>query len=568
MNYGRAVLEDGFWRITGEPHVLMRAKRVLACVSKRSLDVRISHTPEHCRDLEWFCERYPLDVKPLEALKAAANRHRESVILLRDILTGHSAPRRFDLALPPRAYQAQAAELLLASGSLLLADDLGLGKTCSAIATFCDPRTLPALVVAPAHLVRQWKREIARFAPHLQIHELKKATPYPLPREVVFGEEHGPDVIVSSYHKIAGWADVLGAYCRSVVFDEVHELRHSNSQKYRAADAIAGRLAFRLGLSATPIFNYGGEIRSVLEVLRPGALGTSEEFTTAWCCWGDKIRDPKALGAFLRDEGLLLRRTRSDVGAELPELTRVVEEVEADPQELDAIEGTAIQLARIIVGEVSLDRDEAFRASGELDWRLRQATGLAKAVHVASFVQMLVASGEKIVLAGWHHAVYDVWKRVLDRAEIKSVRYTGEESASQKDAAFKEFTEGDAQVVILSLRTGAGLDGLQGAASVVVFGEIDWSPAVHDQVIGRLHRPGQRNAVVAYFLVAATGSDPVMAEVLGIKREQLVGIRDAAAADEQPVSAGADRGRIRRLAEEFLERRGIAPASAKQEIPA
>src|SRR5690606_41175610 len=80
-------------------------------------------------------------------------------------------------------------------------------------------------------------------------------TSSPLPYTTLFRS-----VIISNYHKLAGWADVLAGKVRSVVFDEVQELRIPGTGKYYAARHIAGQADFRLGLSATPIYNYGGEI--------------------------------------------------------------------------------------------------------------------------------------------------------------------------------------------------------------------------------------------------------------------------------------------------------------------
>lgn len=105
----------------------------------------------------------------------------------------------------------------------------------------------------------------------------------------------------------------------------------------------------------------------------------------------------------------------------------------------------------------------------------------------------------------------------------------------------------------MSLRSGAGLDGLQEVCHVCVFGELDWAPATHDQVIGRLHRDGQDDPVVAYFLVSEGGSDPLMAEVLGIKRGQSDPILDPDAPILRPVDQTGDR--VRALAESVLERR-------------
>ena len=103
-------------------------------------------------------------------------------------------------------------------------------------------------------------------------------------------------------------------------------------------------------------------------------------------------------------------------------------------------------------------------------------------------------------------------------SDLKPALYTGSETPKEKEQSKEAFVAGEATVLIISLRSGAGLDGLQSVASTVVFGELDWSPGVHEQCIGRVFRDGQESPVMAYFLLAEEGSDPVVADVLGIKK--------------------------------------------------
>lgn len=559
--YGQVVLEKGVIRVTAEPHVLIRMKRVFHRIDKNERKaVSLSDTPENGRELLWFCERYPLEIDPAARahLEARAAAHRKSEEIVQSILAGkYTGALPFLLALNPRQYQKEAAQLLLATGRLLLADDVGLGKTCSAICTFTDPRTMPALVVTLTHLTRQWQSEIAKFAPHLRTAILKKATPYDL--TTIRGKRHPfPDVVISNYHKLAGWASSLAGKVRSVVFDEVQELRKTDSAKYKAAIHIAERASFRMGLSATPIYNYGGEFHAVLNALAPDSIGSPAEFVREWCDGEDssrdraKVKNPKAFGSFLRDAGLMLRRTRAEVGRELPALTKVPHHIDADLGELDKIASSASELARIILAQGGLEKGAKLRASEELSWRLRQATGIAKAPFVAEFVRLLIESGEKVVLYGWHHEVYALWADRL--ADLAPAFYTGQESVPQKEEARRRFLSGETPLLIMSLRAGAGVDGLQGAARTVVFGEIDWSPGVHEQAIGRLHRDGQTEPVLAYFLLAESGSDPVVADVLGIKKAQIEGVRDPNLSLVEKLQTVG--GHIRRLAEEYLRQRG------------
>lgn len=585
----------GAWKIETQPHVILRLKRVFPKIARHNHGaIRISDTDENARELLWFLERYPMEVDPRDHLELRARAHRDRETAVEALLSGvHVAPE-FDLALPPREYQKIAAAIVLAGGSLLLADDVGLGKTVSAIATFADRRTLPALVVTLAHLPRQWEAEIKRFAPKLRTHILKKGTPYDLRRKPtkeeieaanrvrasgppkVMPEPAMPDVIIATYHKLDGWAETLGKLVKSVVFDECQELRHEKhgkkpSAKYSAAKHIADQAPFRMGLSATPIYNYGGEIFNIMNVIRPGALGTKAEFVTEWC-GGDgddggskqpQIKDPKAFGTYAREAGLMLRRTRQDVGRELPALTRVPHPIDADLDALNRVESSAAELARIVLEQKDAFRGQTMQASSELSNVLRQATGIAKAPYVADFVRLLVESGERVVLYGWHREVYSLWLERLK--DLEPVLYTGSESAVQKQASKDAFVSGKSKVLIISLRAGAGLDGLQHVSRTVVFGELDWSPGVHEQCIGRVYRDGQQEPVVAYFLLAESGVDPIIADVLQIKREQSDGIRDPGA-DELVEQLQVAPGQVRKLAEAFLRERGLPiPEPAKEQ---
>lgn len=295
-------------------------------------------------------------------------------------------------------------------------------------------------------------------------------------------------------------------------------------------------------------------------MLTPGALGTREEFLREWCQeFGEKasIKNPKAFGTFLRDHGYMIRRTRQDVGRELPGLTKVHHVIDADLQALDKVGESCAELARIILRTGASAKGEKLQAAEEFTNTLRQATGIAKAPFVAQFVRMLVESGESVVLFGWHREVYSIW---MDRLhDLNPVMYTGSESPAQKDAAKQKFMSGESKILMISLRAGAGLDGLQSACRTVVFGELDWSPGVLEQNCGRVYRDGQPDKVLAYFLVAESGADPIMAEVLGLKRMQSEPVQNPNMDLFEALARDTDH--VKRLAEAYLQQR-------KEEVPA
>lgn len=380
------------WVIETEPHVALRLKRVFAKLGSYARNrYLLSDTPENARDLLWFLERYPMALDDSRRLEQRAKEHEAQQKLVEDLLAKRLEMPPFDLAVPAREYQKEAAAMLLAAGGLLLCDDLGLGKTVSAIATFCSPKTLPAVVITETALPEQWRRMTARFAPNLWTHVIQTGQP--------------PQ----------GFTGV----CKSR-----HEMREDKQAE------------------------GGGRCRKCAEV-----------------------------------------------GRELPALQNVLQPCEADARAIHRETSQCAELARFILGQgpnplagnaADKKKSDHMLASEQLINKLRQATGIAKAHFVAEFVKLILETDEPVVLFGWHRAVYDIW---IDRLkEYRPVLYTGTETAAQKLRAVRRFlgSEEDGErsrVLIISLRSGAGLDGLQHGCRTVVYGELDWSPKVHDQCL-------------------------------------------------------------------------------------
>lgn len=543
LNYLKAPVSE--WMFDVKPQLSMRLKRIFPRMKQtKGTTLRVKHTLEVANDIEWVLKRWPIEVGPLSLamLKSAAQSYRDNLELLDSVMAAPPAPESFKLAVPLRAYQAQATALYLAKGNLLDADVVGLGKTATAIASFTDPRVMPAAVVVKAHLPKQWHDEIAKFLPAARVHTIKSTANYDLPPA---------DVYVISYSKLSSWWGVLAEKCKSVVFDEIQELRIVGSKKYRAAQKLTECVPFKIGLSATPIHNYGAEAWSIFNLLAPESLGSFDEFSREWCGFGGVVTDPEALGEYLRVENLMIRRTRKEIGRELPPITRYVQEADVDQEAYQKGLTSADELARILLSGSFLERGQAAR---QFDMELRQATGIAKASFVAELVRMLVDSGEQVLLGGWHRAVYEIWRERLK--DLNPVFFTGTESPAQKEEARQVFISGRSKVLIMSLRSGAGTNGLQDVCSCAVLGELDWTPAVHEQFIGRLARDGQTESVQVFIPVAPVGCDPTMASILGLKQAQATGIVDLGA-EIAADFVETDPQRLKQLAVDYLKSRGL-----------
>ncbi len=558
----RWVASGDVWEVEAAPEVMIRLKRIFPRVAATTRGtVTLTSTMEVARDLEWLTDRWPMAAtgEDRRRLRAMANEHRRAESAVQQVLSGAAlpvgdgpgwvAPR-----VPLRGYQHSARDLVWATGGVLVADELGMGKTFTSLALLEQPLARPALAVTlTGAMPKQWRRQLDEFYPELTSIEVRNGPFHPLQKR-----GRTADLIVMNYAKLAKWQHHLKGLVRTAIFDEVQELRRAESDRYKAAATVAGAASYRIGLSGTPIYNYGGEIYNVIDVLRPGALGSREEFAREWCHTSGldtktRVHDPSALRSYLGSQGLLLARTLDDAGIEVPRVIPVEQAVPSDPKVLKELDGNAVALARLILDQSANPR-QRWSAAGRFDWVMRQHTGIAKAPFVADFVELLLQSEHRVMLLGWHHAVHDIWMERLGR--YRPAMYTGRETDRQKDRSLADFIAGRSRVLILSLRSGAGIDGLQKVVSTVVFGELDWSPAPHKQAIGRARRPGQTKPVRAYFCTTDYGSDPAMLETLDVKSMQAEGLirgTDEDAVRKPPERMTPERyEQIKRVAAQFL----------------
>lgn len=538
------------WTIKGEPCVTEMAKRLFPGSERKRGEARFTANRRIVGEVNWLMMRYPLEVAARDrSLWEKALHQARAHAIQREMaqrLPVRSTPPSGTFEGTLREFQKEGLTFLLANPRTLLADEMGLGKTVQALSCLAATGDLPALIVVPPHLMRNWAREVLRFlrieGKEPRVHVIRGLRPYALPEA---------DVYLIHYLLLRGWKRALPELgFRAVVFDEVQELRHAGTEKYSAASLLAEKCERVIGLSGTPIYNRGAEIWNVVNILDFHCLGDWESFTREWCDgYGNHIvRDPALLGAHLRREGLILRRTKQEVLSELPPKRRLVQEIDAD----DKVYRELMRPVMEMLGSLrALHPDAKERAL--LEERIsageRQATGVAKAPFVAAFVRALLDSGERVLLFAHHHAVMDIYKKEL--AGYKPAFITGRESAAQKDASVSQFMDGATDLCVISLRSAAGLN-LQ-RATCVVFGELDWSPAVHSQAEDRAHRMGQQDSILCYYLVAPQGSDRDMQDALGLKVSQFVQLMGDKAPDQQDVQQAqrAAKAHVARMLQQY-----------------
>lgn len=511
------------WVVKGDMSVTETCKRLFpgTAISKRG-EARFSAHRRIIGDLCWLMQRYPLEIARKDrerwqsAVQDAQKDYRRRELIRVTPVLPEIPESMFRGTL--KEFQKGGLAFLVMTNRALLADEMGLGKTVQALAALAMLKAFPVLLIVPPHLVRNWQSEAERFlsveSHEPRIHILKGLKPYALP---------DADIYIVHYLLLRGWKNELQNYAfRAVIFDEVQELRHSGTEKYSAASLLSEKCERVWGLSGTPIYNHGGEIWNVVNVLDYHFLGDFDSFSREWCAgYGNNIvLKPELLGEHLRREGLMLRRTKQEVLPELPEKRRLVQEIDAD----DVLYRTLMipvfeKLSRWRYAE-NLSASERALLEDQISQGERQATGIAKAPFVCQFVRALVENGEKVLLFAHHHAVMDIYRQELKTLHPQFI--TGRETSQQKEASVDRFMNGKSNLCCISLRAASGLNLQQ--ATCVVFGELDWSPAVHSQAEDRAHRIGQKDSLLCYYLVSPNGSDSDIQDALGLKVSQFLSL--------------------------------------------
>jgi hypothetical protein len=179
------------------------------------------------RAIRWWCRRPTAPGSPRAGVRFERIRAEIEQVLQ---TTGSRPARRRGCARARklRPNQARAVEVARRLGRLLIADDVGLGKTLGALATVMDDRFLPAAIIVRDHVATQWQRDFIGKFTTLSSHVVQSTQFYVLPNV---------DCYIFKYSNAFGWVDIAATgRFRSVIFDEVQNLRHGiGTQKGAAA---------------------------------------------------------------------------------------------------------------------------------------------------------------------------------------------------------------------------------------------------------------------------------------------------------------------------------------------
>jgi len=524
------------WKVTGTRAVTMVSRLIpQSWYGEGPNEAIIPDSPQNIQQIQWILERYPMEILSKSTWHRKISKSSTPQIKLKKIekLSKATPSKQFRGKL--YNFQKEGLDFLLkSSGNALLADEMGLGKTVQTLAYLAtEKQALPALVIAPLVTLRNWQREIANFMKkksrngRLMEREVPSSTVIRKGKSQEIGKF---DFYIINYELLEKrLADLSQLNIRSIICDEVQNLRSKSTKKYAAVKKLAAlnSVKYRIGLSGTPIYNRGSEIWPIVDILRPGMLGSFKEFCEYFCYVNDK---GKAIVLENKRESLrselcnhvMLRRKKSDVLKELKDKVRYKEIIDSDStyynKELDKIWKKLEEEQK--QAETEFDKSASYHRAIQSE---RQAAGVAKLPHVINFVKNIMEIDESVVVFCHHRAIHDLLHKSLSEYSPSSI--IGGQSDNIRQLQIDMFQEGKTKLMIAGLRAGnVGINLTR--AKYVIFAELDWSPAIHRQAEDRLHRMGQKNTVFAYYLIGNGTLDDHVAKILVDKSYEIDSVMD------------------------------------------
>lgn len=434
-----------------------------------------------------------------------------------------------------RPYQIEGLSWLRFLGesglSGILADDMGLGKTVQVLAYLVGEQQAgrldrPCLVVCPKSVLPNWAAEASRFAPSLR--QLLLAGPERGKRRKLLPQA---DLVLTTYPVLARDVDALAAQAWHVlVLDESQMVKNPATLAARAARKLEARQ--RVCLTGTPLENHLGELWAQFDFLLPGLLGSKADFTRHFRKPIEKGRDNDTRERLRRRiRPFLLRRTKDQVVADLPEKTEVTRSITLEGRQRDLYDTLRDSYAEEIKGYIaarSFDRNRMRVLEGLM--RLRQIccdprliprdssrnVASAKLDYLMDMLHELIAAGRRILIFSQFTSMLELIEAELASERIRYVKLTGQ--TEDRATPVERFQRGEVPVFLISLRAGGfGLNLTR--ADTVIHYDPWWNPAVESQATDRAHRIGQDKPVFVYRLIAADTVEERILTMQARKRE-------------------------------------------------
>jgi len=457
-------------------------------------------------------------------------------------------------------YQRGGIAYAMQRPSTLIADEMGLGKTIQALGIInADPNVKNVLVICPASLKLNWKREAEKWLVR------------PMSVAVTNGGFPATNMVIVNYDVLTKFrAEITSRHWDMLVVDEAHYAKNPKAQRTKMLfgskkDGLSGIAADRrLFLTGTPILNKPVELWTLVQALDPDDLGRNYiRFVKRYCAAEQTRFGWDVSGASNLDElqtrlrgKFMVRRLKQDVLTDLPAKRRQVIDIapngatsiidrenRLNQRKLDAIRAVAEAEAsgnKAAYDSAVAQLKEAESIAFTEMSAARHEVAVAKIPACIEHIEMCLEASDKVVVFAHHLDVIDALVAAFPGCAVVSGAVA---SMEKRQAEVDRFQNDPSCRVFVGGIKAAGVGLTLTAASHVIFCELDWTPGGVTQAEDRCHRIGQRNMVLVQHLVFDGSLDARIARIIVDKQNVIDAALDDRTAPVQviPVEVPAPR---------------------------
>lgn len=425
-------------------------------------------------------------------------------------------------------FQEQGVAHLFLTERALLADDMGLGKTVQALAAALALRKYRniqrALVICPASLKLQWKKEIARFTGESALLIAGEADERAAAYELL-ATPGSPFIAVVNYELTYRDLEMLKAVPFDLlIVDEAQRIKNYRTKTYAAIKDIPHRYIF--ALSGTPLENELEELYNIIRMVDESVLPANPlKFRERYCKFDNfgKITGYQNIPEIQRRiSPVTLRRTKRDTLSELPPVIEQNIWLEFDPEQKAAYEDVKHGMMDTLTWEewreldvknilVQLGRLRELCDSLRIHFPDRKPSPKERELLVLLREQTELRGGQALVFTQWTRMA-ELLEEELREAGLPCAYLHGGVDAAQRAVLVDEFQRGKYRVFLSTDAGGVGLN-LQ-AASLIINFDLPFNPAKVEQRTGRAHRIGQTEPVLVVNLLMSRSVEENLVRVL------------------------------------------------------
>lgn len=433
---------------------------------------------------------------------------------------------------PYKLYSFQLAAVMFTDKvkNVLLAFEMGLGKTLSSIAYVEYKGYDKVLVIVPNSLKFNYYGEVEKFT-YSKSHVINWKKNWYNVQEAKYIIVNYDFFNPSDWKKVETKLKLLGLNEVDVIIcDESQKLKNSKANTTKNFKKVVKMLKpkSKMFLSGTPTPNRAHELYTVLNEISPLEFPTKKQFFEYYCGmsynqytgqYDTNVSSTRFEELFHKTAPHIYRKRKIDV-LDLPDKVYQKTIVELSEKEVRDYNLTESGVANDIMSADKVDTAMIIT----LMLRLRQFTSKIKVPIVTELIESILEGGEKVVVLDmFKEPLYELKNLLGELAEV----HTGDQSVEERQEIVKRFQdpESKTKVFLGSIQTcnyGLTLT----AASKMIIMTLPYSVGEYDQATDRIHRIGTKNTVFIYTLIAASTIDEMIFDKIESKRAEIVKVLD------------------------------------------